>query len=66
MAECAWFPCQQEPIGGGPLCYFHAKRAQGLIAGLIPGPGLTAYAEPSARVKALIAEIEEMQEKADE
>ncbi len=55
--ECAWSPCFQEPVGGGELCYFHRKRAEGLIAGIIPGPGLSSYSEPSARVKKLINEI---------
>ena len=58
MNECIWEPCLQEPFAG-PLCYFHTKRLAGLIAGLIPGPGLMAYAAPPARVKALITKMEE-------
>ena len=57
MNECLWQPCAQEPTGGGSLCYFHHKRAQGLLTGLIPGVGLAPYSEPPARVRELIAEM---------
>ena len=52
--ECAWSPCEQEVLGDGLLCYFHTKRAEDLIGGYIPGPGLSTYREPDAKVKALI------------
>jgi len=58
VSECIWEPCAQEPFGG-ELCYFHKKRLEGLIAGIIPGPGLTAYAAPPARVRALLQETQE-------
>lgn len=59
MSECAWSPCDQQVVGSGNFCYFHQKRAKDLIGGYIPGPGLSTYREPTAKVKALIASLED-------
>lgn len=64
MSECAWSgDCPQEPFGQVPFCYFHEKRARGYISGYIAAPGLTVYSEPTAEVKALIAELIEKDDK---
>jgi len=53
MSECIWQPCSQEVYGEAQFCFFHSKRAKGLLSGSI-GSGLHYFSEPPKRVKAII------------
>ena len=66
MTECGWFPCPQETFAGSVFCYFHLKRAKGLIGGYVRGPGASSYTEPTPKVQALIAKLEKEEDEAGE